>query len=374
MPADCEFEIREAVHCGVLAVGRCDHCQRAFCQSHGRNDKCLPHAEAAASQRWWDRIRNIERSDSPNVDLERRVSAKMVSLVNAKGDSAVPTIGWARAGLGLGPQKPWIFQGDTYHHTPLPALELAADSLAWCAIKELFLIEYFFLLDTSYNDALWASTYQSAMQKEFSDFGLRKYRFGTWIPRGVRSFWDDWSSDGEDWQGFTRALGSRRPSAQLSNAFARYWAEVEKVSNLTASLRRAEHADLVRYIQGGWDVEPEAWSLREGVLLEAVTWQRLAKALLDAGVPFGTGLTEETRGWLGRRLVSYEGWTVETRRHDSTYTTADVPVRILRRSGEIMTQKGGWLSPPATDMSQQETPDLETARHVIQLNQARAQS
>ena len=53
MPADCEVEIRGGAQCGVIAVGRCWACGRAFCPSHQAqvDDARAPRSTPVLAQR-----------------------------------------------------------------------------------------------------------------------------------------------------------------------------------------------------------------------------------------------------------------------------------------------------------------------------------
>lgn len=71
MGAGCEIELKSGYNCGIMAIGRCATCGRAFCRSHqapGRYDLCALCTEA--EKRKWDQKLEKSRQKLDKMLLE----------------------------------------------------------------------------------------------------------------------------------------------------------------------------------------------------------------------------------------------------------------------------------------------------------------
>lgn len=127
MSADCQLQVAGVGECGVLAIGRCVDCTRAFCDSHQALDvrgsdtvrmknlceECLrgrKRSEQQTQEAWLEVQRTKARELAAQVAASRRSIAQLAQALRDAGAPGIEqrrvVVGSAQTWLGFGKGRP----------------------------------------------------------------------------------------------------------------------------------------------------------------------------------------------------------------------------------------------------------------------------
>lgn len=332
MPAECELIIASGKVCSVLAMGRCEQCERAYCRSHRISDRCSDCPPPQPPPSWHDQFEPTEYAEDVTADEEARARDVLVTVAVRVSHVSISEI---RRRIDLGPRWPKLLSSGYYNQEPTPASEISKDKYAWSIICELVQFGLFTTHNLDVDRTILQNGFDSPTRREFEELGI-------YLKRGQVYF----NLSGMASQGFLEgmldALRSRRPSKSFIEAYRTFNAPILQAKQALAVLPSADYSALVRYIRSGAVLEPDEWSLKNGLRLEPVTWEILAKALAEAGIPFGPGgVTRKVRSWRGReRSNSFKGWVLATVRQETSRGIYDQVTRLLVPGGVVLDKDG----------------------------------